>query len=151
MTPLHSYRDNKVAEQRITFVLFEVYRNIVTRPTRTAARAKDATQRSLQQVTTPFPHLAFKDASLKPFREFGGFLGHEPPVLLARPCNKPFSAPNADVSVLFGLTVRQAHGLAFGNTLLGTYHHENLPDLLESGRLHGVEMGSPSSWSQVYR
>ena len=25
-----------------------------------------------------------------------GFKGHQPPVLLARPCNKPFSAVNSD-------------------------------------------------------
>ena len=35
--------------------------------------------------------------------------------LLAWPCNKPFSAPSSDVSVLLGLAVRQAHRLAFGN------------------------------------
>ena len=33
------------------------------------------------------------------------------------PCSKPFSAPNSDISVLFGLTMDQAHELAFSNTM----------------------------------
>jgi len=36
--------------------------------------------------------------------------------LLAWPCHKPFSAPDADIFVLFGLPVHQ--GLAFGNTVV---------------------------------
>ena len=62
---------------------------------------------------TPFPHLAFKNALLKPSGEFG-VLGARAIRLLAWPLNKPFSAPNSDVLVLFGLTVRGAHELVLG-------------------------------------
>ena len=48
---------------------------------------------------SPLPHLAFKSALLKPFPGARGFLGHEPPGVLAWPCSKPFSAPNSDISV----------------------------------------------------
>ena len=51
----------------------------------------------------PLPHLVFKNTLLKPF-EFEVW-GHKPPVLLIWPCNKPFSAPNSDGSVCFGLVV----------------------------------------------
>ena len=36
---------------------------------------------------------------------------------LARPCNKPFSAPDSSLLVLFGLTVCWAHGLSFSKIL----------------------------------
>ena len=62
---------------------------------------------------TPLPHLALTKALLQSFGVVWVF-GHEL-LILASPCNKPFSAPNSDVSVSFGLTVRQAHELAFGN------------------------------------
>ena len=41
------------------------------------------------------PNFAHKNLSLKIIREFGSF-ELEPPVLLAWPCNKPFSAANSD-------------------------------------------------------
>ena len=47
-----------------------------------------------------------------------GFGGPKAPILLAWPCNKHFSAPNSDISILSGLTVHRAHKLAFGNTFL---------------------------------
>ena len=37
---------------------------------------------------------------------------------LAWPCNKPFSAPDSNVSVLFSLTVCQAHRLAFDDSYI---------------------------------
>ena len=43
-------------------------------------------------------NFAYKNFSPKTISEFGGF-EHEPPILLAWPCNKTFSAPNSDVSV----------------------------------------------------
>ena len=66
-------------------------------------------QRSLHQPTMPLLYLAFKNALLKPSGEFRAW-GHGPPILLARPCNKPFSAPNSNISGCL------AHKLAFGNT-----------------------------------
>ena len=42
----------------------------------------------------PLPQLAFKNALLKPFREFRVFW-HKTPFFLARLCNKPFSAPES--------------------------------------------------------
>lgn len=43
------------------------------------------------------------------------------------PCNKPSSAPNSDISVLFDLTVSQAHELVVSNktNMLGSslYKH----------------------------
>ena len=53
-------------EQIIAFVVLEVYRNIVTWPTWSAART-----RSMQQLTTSLHHLAFKRTLLKGFWEFG--------------------------------------------------------------------------------
>ena len=41
---------------------------------------------------------AYKIFSLKTIQEFG-FLEHEPPILLAWPCNKPFCAPDPDILV----------------------------------------------------
>ena len=67
----------------------------------TAARTKSVSvliprPRSLQQLTTalPLPLLAFKSALLTPIQEFGVLLGTRNP----GPWNKPFSAPNSDVS-----------------------------------------------------
>ena len=47
--------------------------------------------------------------------EILGFFEQEPLIPLARPYNELFSAPNSYSSVSFGLTVRQAHKLAFSN------------------------------------
>ena len=52
------------------------------------------TKKSATTNHIPSPHLAFKSVSGS-----SEFLGHEPPVLLARPCSKTFSAPNSNVSV----------------------------------------------------
>ena len=56
-------------------------------PTWTAARTKEPTPRSLQQLTTPFPHLASKSALLKAL-ESSGFLRHELSVSLHGPSIK---------------------------------------------------------------
>ena len=44
-----------------------------------------------------------------------GFLGYEPPCLSAEPCNKPFFAPDSNISVL-GLTVHGARELVLTGT-----------------------------------
>ena len=54
-----------------------------------------------KKVTHPAaltPNFAYKNFSPKTIGEFR-FFEHQPPVLLARPCNKPFSAPNSDTWV----------------------------------------------------
>ena len=54
----------KAAEQRITFVLLEVYRNIVICPTSTAARTKDSNTKKFEITSdTPFP-ISVKKKSL---------------------------------------------------------------------------------------
>ena len=52
----------------------------------------------------PLPHLSYKRALPKAFRKFRVFKAR---VIrfLGWPCNKPFSAPNSNVVVLFGFTV----------------------------------------------
>ena len=55
ITLFHSYRDKKIAEQKITFVLLEVYRNIVIRPRWTAARTKDSSTKKFPTRHTPSP------------------------------------------------------------------------------------------------
>ena len=45
------------------------------------------------------PHLPFKNALLKPLRGAQSFFRALAACLLARPCNKPFLAPNSNVSV----------------------------------------------------
>ena len=55
ITLFHSYRDFKVAEQRVTFALLEVYKNIVIRPTGTAARTRDSSTKSATTKHTPSP------------------------------------------------------------------------------------------------
>ena len=59
----------------------------------------------------PLPHLFYKRVLLKAFGEFGVFKAWATS-LPVWPCNKPFSVPDSEVLV-FGLTVRRAHGLAF--------------------------------------
>ena len=49
-----------------------------------------------KELTSCSPNFAYKNFSLKTIRDFGGF-EHEPPILLAWPCNKTFSAPNPSV------------------------------------------------------
>ena len=44
----------KVTEQRITFVLLEVYRNIQTCPTQTATRTKDSCTKKFAATLPPF-------------------------------------------------------------------------------------------------
>ena len=73
--------------------------------------------RNLQQLTRALPHLAFRRAFLKAFREFGAFWA-QATSLHAQPFNKSFSAPNSNISILFGLTVGLPHGLEFSNTFL---------------------------------
>ena len=74
----------------------EVYRNIMTWPTRTAARTKDSYTKRLATTCHACPHLAFRSSLLKPFREFGLF-GHEPAVFFAWPCYEAFCARNSDI------------------------------------------------------
>ena len=65
----------------------------------------------MQEPNMPLPHPAFKGALLKAFREFELF-GGRVPRLLAWPCSKPFSVPDSNVLVLFGLTGHWVHALA---------------------------------------
>ena len=61
------------------------------------------------------PHIYYKKPLLKAFEKFAVFkkwVTH----LLAWPCNKPFSVPNANVLLLFGLILHWAHRLAFSVT-----------------------------------
>ena len=63
-------------------------------------------QKKVTHPATLTPNFAYKNFSSQTIQEFGVF-EHEPPVLLACPCNKPFSAPNSAVSVyLTSLFVR---------------------------------------------
>lgn len=73
------------------------------------------TTRSLQQLSTLLLYLSFKRALLKPFKEFWRFKARAT-CLVAWPSNKPLSASNTDVSVLFGLPVHQAHHPVFSNS-----------------------------------
>ena len=58
------------------------------------------------------PHLAFKNAFLKPIKELGVFK-HELPILLASPGN--ILCSKLQCFSLFGLTMHQAHKLGFNN------------------------------------
>nr|XP_045369275.1 uncharacterized protein LOC105065426 isoform X1 [Camelus bactrianus] len=60
------------------------------------------------------PRSAGNTLSLDPLGEFRALLGRSHPVLLARPCSKPSSAPDSRCFGFFGLTVPQACKLAFG-------------------------------------
>lgn len=52
----------------------------------------------------PFPHLTFRNALLKPSGSSEFWEGwHKPLLLLASPCNKPFSAPDSNISVSWAL------------------------------------------------
>ena len=53
-------------------------------------------QKKATQPAALTPSFASKNFSPKPIREFG-FFEHDPPILLAWPCNKPSSAPNVQV------------------------------------------------------
>lgn len=99
---VHSHRDLKVADKRITLVL-GVYRNIMIWLSGQLQEQKILTPGSLQQLTMLLPHRACKRALLKPFLEFGAFGGMN--VSLQGP------APNSNASVLFGLTVHLAYEL----------------------------------------
>ena len=87
----------------------------VTWPTWTAARTKGPSPRALQELTTPLSHLSYKRALLNAFPEFKVFKAWANS-LRAWPCNKAVSAPDSSVSILFGLTVHQAHGTVLRNT-----------------------------------
>ena len=55
VTLYHTYKE-KVTKQKITIVLLEVYRNIVTRSMGTAVRTKDSGTRKFATTNhTPFP------------------------------------------------------------------------------------------------
>ena len=53
----------------------------------------------ITDLVIPSSYQAFKNALLPPLGEFEGFGGQKPPCLFARPCNKPFSAPDSNGSV----------------------------------------------------
>ena len=78
---------------------------------------------SQKKVTHPAaltPSFAYKNFSPKTIREFEVF-EHEPPILLAWPCSKPFSAPNSDILVCLASPVQRAHTLVFGDMLSWTH------------------------------
>ena len=58
-----------------------------------------------------YPHLAFRTALLKPYEEFGVFLGRRHPF----PLHGPAIIPKLHFG-LFKLTVPWAHSLSLGNT-----------------------------------
>ena len=92
-----------LSEQRITFVWWRFMGTLWP-----ATRTQDLTPRSLQQLTTPLPHLSDERLELKAFREFGVFWAWTTHPL-AGPRTKPFSAPNSDLWVLFDPAVHWAH------------------------------------------
>ena len=67
---------------------------------------------SMHQSTTPLPHLAFKKALLKSFRELRIFEGHEPPISLHGPATKLSLLQT--LMFQFGLTVCQEQELVSG-------------------------------------
>lgn len=68
------------------------------RPIRELCRSRSHT------LERPFPHLTFRNALLKPSGSSEFWEGwHKPPFLLASPCNKPFSAPDSNISVSWAL------------------------------------------------
>ena len=83
------------------------------------------------------PHLPFKNALLKPLQGVQGFFRALAACLLARPCHKPFSAPNSDVSVFFGLTVHRDHELSLAALSFKKCPHGNVFDgILSFGLFH---------------
>ena len=66
----------------------------------------------------PLHHLAPKNALLKAFRDFRAFLVMSHPSPCRGAAINFFSAPNSNVSVLFGLTVGPAQRIALNNKLL---------------------------------
>ena len=56
----------------------------------------------------PLPYLSWKKSFAESFWRMGFFKAWVT-CLLAWPCNKPFSAPNSDILVVFGLIVCWAH------------------------------------------
>ena len=52
ITLSHFYSDKKISEQRMTFILLEVYRNTVTPSRWTVVRTKDSSTKSFQQPAT---------------------------------------------------------------------------------------------------
>ena len=56
-------------------------------------------QKEVTHLEALTPNLAFKNCSPKTTWDYGGFEHAPSPILLAWPCNKPFSAPNFNVAV----------------------------------------------------
>ena len=77
---------------------------------------------SLQLPPCPLLHLAFKNALLRAFEGFRVW-GAWATNLFAQSYNKLFSAPNSNVSVLFGLTMCWIHKPAFGYIFISTSIH----------------------------
>lgn len=76
--------------------------------------------RSLQQPTTPLPHLAFKSDFLKPLGEFGVWGGHKLPVSLHGPAIN-LSLLQRQPSGLFGFTVHWAEELVLVTNSLNKF------------------------------
>ena len=71
-----------------------------------------ANQKKVTHPAALTPNFAFRSFSLKTIREFRVF-EHKTPILLAWPCNKPFSAPSSNVLVCLA-------SLCVGHTNLGS-------------------------------
>ena len=81
-----------LSEQRITFG--GVYGSL-----RPDLKNKGSDTKKLQQLPVPLPHLSYKRALLKAFREFGVFKGLSHPLLCMAP-NKPLFVPHSHILVL---------------------------------------------------
>jgi len=90
-------------------------------------------------------NVAYKNSSPNTTREFGSF-EQGPPILLACPCKKPFSAPNSDFSVcLASLCIGHIDlGLVAEASSLVCPCAEGTEDLGGSGRGGWQGRGSPS-------
>ena len=104
-------------ENKIRFVT--VYR---TWPTWTDERTNDSCTKKFATTTMPLFHLAFKNALLRAFKGFRVWEAWTTN-LLAQSCNELFSAPNSNVSRLFGLTMCWVHKPAFGYIFISTSIH----------------------------
>ena len=80
-----------------------------------------ANQKKATRPAALIPNFACKNFSARTIREFG-FFEHKPPVHLAWPCNKPFSAPNSDFSVGLASLCFGHLNFLVGLASLGTGH-----------------------------
>ena len=104
-------------EQRITFVLLEVYRNIVTWPTRTGARTKDSGTKKFATTShpRPTPFSINKEVWVLTWgRWFFGTLVHYLFSLLAFWIKSLFLAPKLRLSI-YRPVVREQYELGLSN------------------------------------